>query len=196
MNYTSFLLAIYGFVSPAKLTLSSQLKNMKLFGWRLSVRDWETADQTRKDKRGSLKLTREQRDSLHERKRSRQKTIIYIWFPGRDWAENRVMLQQNSSGEDIFGVLTGISGMSNRPGLVPQDTQKTAQAIQQEIRNCVPLRRTQKATWNSLGFCKPEMSSSENWDYFSPSYNITGDKQRREIKTIVSCPVQCHFLPL
>ena len=39
-----------------------------------------------------------------------------------------------------FGVLTGICGMSNRPGLEPQDKQKVAQALQQQIRTCV-LRR-------------------------------------------------------
>ena len=41
----------------------------------------ETACQARRDKRDSLKLTREQRDSLHERKQSREKSIYS--FPAK-----------------------------------------------------------------------------------------------------------------
>ena len=64
----------------------------------------ETGCQTRRDKRDSLKLTREQRDSLHERKRSREKSIYS--FPAEIGPRTERCPR---------GGLTGISEKSNRP---------------------------------------------------------------------------------
>ena len=92
----------------------------------------ETACQTRKDKRDSLKLTREQRDSLHERKGGLQKSIYS--FPAETGPRTERCPCKILEGRTFWCPYRNFWKVK----------------FSWQIRNCVPLRRTQQQIRNCV----------------------------------------------